>query len=295
MGLRTIEKGSVRDFVQHSGFKYREIDGHMDGTIDSVEEQSDEPLVPAVERTHRILWELHMASPQGIGASKLAEKLDLPRSSAYRLVRSLKVLGYLSETGVGGRLTLGPSILDIARSAFRSHDLVSVARPYLTRLSSICGQTVKLSAERGNEVEVLDCVESPHPFRLSARIGSRFPITAGAASKVLLAYMPETLQSRVLDEPLPRFTENSITDRNTMAKCLLEIRRDGVATDDEEHAPGIRALAAPVFDSLGRCIAAVSIAYLAASNPASSDLATWEIHLRRCVQEIRDALVGVSS
>lgn len=264
----------------------------MDVDTEWTEKPADEPLVPAVERTHRILWELHMASPQGLGASQLAEKLGLPRSSAYRLVRSLKALGYLAESGTGGRFTLGPSILDIARSAFRAHDLVSVARPYLTRLSSICGQTVKLSAERGNEVEVLDCVESPHPFRLSAKIGSRFPITAGAASKVLLAHMPETLRSRLLEGPLPEYTDNSITDGRVMADCLLQIRQSGVAFDNEEHAPGIRAIAAPVFDSLGRCVAAVSIAYLAASAPATSDLETWEIHLRHCVADIRSALLG---
>ncbi len=264
----------------------------MDTETEEVKDDQNEPLVPAVERTHRILWELHMASPHGLGASELAEKLGLPRSSAYRLVRSLKSLGYLIEAGNGGGFTLGPSILDIARSAFRAHDLVSVSRPFLTRLSSICGQTVKLSAERGNEVEVLDCVESTHPFRLSAQIGSRFPITAGAASKVLLAHMPETLRSRLLEDPLPKYTEHSITDKKTMTDCLLQIRKDGIAYDNEEHAPGIRALAAPVFDSLGRCVAAVSIAYMAASKPESSDLATWEIHLSRCVADIRQALLG---
>ena len=243
-------------------------------------------VVPAVARMHEILWHLHLSAPDGRTAGELCAALRYPRSSTYRLIRSMKDLGYVSESPVDRKLRLGPVILDIARAAFRMSDLVSTAKPHLKRLGEITGQTVKLSVERGTEVEVLDCVQSRNPFHLAVSIGARFPITAGAASKVLFAYQPEELVRRILSRELPRYTENTICDPDEMRDRLLEIRREAFAVDNEEHAAGVRAIAAPVFDSIGRCIAAVSIAYLSASEPTSSDLETWRIQLKRCTQAV---------
>lgn len=242
--------------------------------------------VPAVKRMHEILWKLHLSAPEGKTAGQLCVELDYPRSSTYRLIRSMKELGYISESSTDRTLRLGPVILDIARAAFRMTDLVSAARVHLKRLSESTGQTAKLSVERGTEVEVLDCVRSSNPFHIAVSVGSRFPITAGAASKVLLAYQPEELVSRILNSELTQYTGNTICDPDLMRDTLLEIRREGIAYDNEEHAAGVRAIAAPVFDSIGRCIAAVSIPWLSASDVSDSDLETWEIQLRRCTAAI---------
>jgi DNA-binding IclR family transcriptional regulator len=95
---------------------------------------------------------------------------------------------------------------------------------------------------------------------LAASIGESFPLHAGAASKVLLAFMPEPQRNLVLAGNLAAHTPRTVTNAATMRAELARIRRLGWAEDRGEYSLSVRAVAAPVRDATGRLLGAISIA-----------------------------------
>ena len=82
-------------------------------------------------------------------------------------------------------------------------------------------------------------------------------IFAGAVGKVFLASM-ETEQSSKLIETkgLPRYTENSIVDKEMYYRELQRVKEQGYAVDNEEYILGVRAVAAPIM-GLGQLRSAI--------------------------------------
>ena len=97
-------------------------------------------------------------------------------------------------------------------------------------------------------------------MRALASPGARVPMHSSAVGKVLLAYMPPSAQAPMLEKmKLERFTANTITGRDRFAKTLVEIRKLGFSFDDEEHAIGLRCVAAPIFNEAREAIAGISL------------------------------------
>jgi IclR family acetate operon transcriptional repressor len=97
-------------------------------------------------------------------------------------------------------------------------------------------------------------------MRAITGVGGRVLLHSSGAGKVLLAHMENARLQRLLATmDLPRETPRTITDRGRLEAALDETRILGYAIDDEEHALGLRCVAAPLFDELGRTVAAVSI------------------------------------
>jgi len=77
--------------------------------------------------------------------------------------------------------------------------------------------------------------------------------------KVHLAYGDKALRNRVTSRRLDKFTERTITDPDALAKELENVRMQGYAIDDEEISRGLTCIGAPIFDSNGAVIAALSL------------------------------------
>ena len=83
---------------------------------------------------------------------------------------------------------------------------------------------------------------------------------SSGSGKALLANMEPARRQRILGTmALPRETQRTITDRGRLEAELEKLRVLGYAVDDEEHALGLRCVAAPVFDEFGRAVAAISV------------------------------------
>jgi DNA-binding IclR family transcriptional regulator len=94
------------------------------------------------------------------------------------------------------------------------------------------------------------------------------PIHAGAASKLLLAYMDAPALEQWLSRPLTAYTSRTITDPKRLRSEVVRIRRQGWAQDNGENAPGVQAFAAPIFARGGEMLAALSIPFLAGTDAA---------------------------
>jgi len=181
-----------------------------------------------------------------LGVADLARALDVHKSTASRLAAALERTGFLTRVG---------KLIRLGSLALRSFDLVATMQPAMEKLSQRTGETVNLAVADG--ADVLNVAEVPSTYILSSSggwIGRRTRPHAVANGKVLLAY-------GVLRPPavLERYTPRTVTSLDTLAAELAGVRANGYATAVAELEEGLVAVAAPVFDPAGTCIAALSI------------------------------------
>jgi IclR family acetate operon transcriptional repressor len=122
------------------------------------------------------------------------------------------------------------------------------------------GETVNLAVEDQSEAIYLGQVECRQMMRAFARPGARVPLHCSSVGKALLSAMPDGELSRVLHQTgLPRVTIKTKISVAALRCDLQAARERGYSIDDEEHAVGLRCIAAAVFDEAGEAIAAISL------------------------------------
>ena len=196
----------------------------------------------------------------------VAAAASLPRPTARRILLTLEELGYVRAAGGGFELT--PRVLDLGMSYVLSRGLWEIARPHMEQLVARTRESSSVAQLDGSDIVYVARVAVPKIVTLAVTIGTRFPALATSLGKVLLAALAPGEAERVLTEP----TRSGITPRwqpdpDERAAALREVRARGWALTDEQLAPGIRSVAAPLRDGDGQVIAALNVTVHAAETP----------------------------
>ncbi len=191
----------------------------------------------------------------------IASRLKLPESTTYRYVTTLKSYGLIEEDTKPGYYCLGLEVLRLAEVVRKRLSIVEIALPIMKNLLRETEETILLTTIFEQKAICVERVESKHSLRLSFERGKVMFLHAGASAKILLAYLDDDQQDRIIkDIGLPRFTENTITDPEVLKADLKNIRKNGFAISSEEVDPGACAIAAPILNGRGKIIAGLSIA-----------------------------------
>jgi IclR family pca regulon transcriptional regulator len=217
----------------------------------------------SVERGLAILGCFTPARPV-LGIADIADGLGMSRSTTHRYVITLVALGYL-ERSASRKYRLGLRIIDLGMSALNSTGLREHSRPYLEELRERTSYTVNVAVLDGSEILY---VERARGFRrgqgkidFGLAPGSRLPAYCTAMGKLLLAHLPMHEQRNVLGEmKLAKRGPNTITNKKDLRAELEQIREMGMAVNDQELAPGLYAIAAPVREESHDVVAAVNMA-----------------------------------
>lgn len=192
------------------------------------------------------------------GVTDLASELGMPKSVAHRILRELAAGELLVQSESRGTYRLGPEVVRLGRAATQT-SVVMAARPYLERLVHATQESSTLAILQGIRGVWMDHFEGPQHLRFAVSVGESFPLHAGACGKVMLAFQPEELVAKVLEAPMRRYTDTTITDPAQLRTHLEEIRRLGYATSDSEMSPGSRGVAAPVWGAKDTVVGAVMV------------------------------------
>ncbi|MDF9406850.1 IclR family transcriptional regulator [Pelotomaculum isophthalicicum JI] len=204
---------------------------------------------PLVYKVFSILDEVANA-PSLLGISDLSRKLNISKSTVYGITRALTELDVLCQEQETKRFRLGSKLFHLGNQALGGMDLRAVARPLMEDLSKRFRETVFLGTFDGERITIIEKADSPAELKISAPIGTRIPIYAGAAGKVFLAGLSEHEVKKLLEEkPIRQFTENSITDPGKYLDELQNVRQLGFATDFEEYIRGVNAICIPLPNS----------------------------------------------
>ena len=217
------------------------------------------PLVPAVDRAIRILDALRRA-PRARGISDLARALGLNKATVRDILLTLEHHGLVERDPSTARFRLGYGLYAYTSALGQGSDLTAVARPFLRGLVERTGETALLGLLDGERILIVDKEEPPSALKISAPVGRRLPLHAGAFGKVLLADLDSARLERLLAErPPPAFTVRSVVEPGAFRAMLRLVRRQGYAVDDEEYLDGVRAASAPVREANRGTVAALTV------------------------------------
>jgi len=196
----------------------------------------------------------------------VAAATGLARPTARRILLTLEQMGYVRAANGGFELT--PRVLDLGMTYVLSRNLWEVARPHMEGLVSRTHESSSIAQLDGSDIVYVARVAVPKIIALAVTIGTRFPAMQTSLGKVMLAALPPAEAERVLAEP----SRSGITARwqpagAERAAALREVRARGWALTDEQLAPGIRSIAAPLRDGEGEVIAALNVTVHAAETP----------------------------
>ncbi len=209
------------------------------------------------------LLEILAEAPDGRGVTELARDLGVHKSSASRLLATLRGSGLVEVRAASGRFELGAGFLRLAARVVRDLDLPRLARPYLQELARRSGETANVSVRRGHSRVCIEEIESQNPVRMVAGVGHSYPLYAGAPSKVLLAWLREPEVEEIL-RSMPADAHRTAEQRRAgMLAELAEVRDRGYALSFEENIPGASSVAVPIRSHLGLVTAALSVAGVA--------------------------------
>ncbi|MGZ4700989.1 MAG: IclR family transcriptional regulator [Ilumatobacteraceae bacterium] len=212
----------------------------------------------AVARALAVLTTFTFADPV-LGVSELGRRVHLPKSTVHRLLSILVEEGFVERTP-DDRYRLSLKLYEIGQEVVSTRVLRQVGHVPLEKLHNDSSEAAHLAVLSGPDVVYLDRLESPQMMGMFTRVGRRRSAHATSSGKVLLAYGSQAAVDEAVAGGLPRLGPRTVTTRTRLNQVLAEVRKAGYAISTDESAPGVVSIAAPIFDRLGVCVAAVSVA-----------------------------------
>ncbi|TCJ20135.1 IclR family transcriptional regulator [Rubrobacter taiwanensis] len=223
------------------------------------------------------------------GVTEIANELDIHKSTAYRLLTTLRDRGLVEQDAATEKYRLGFGLVLLASSVTAELDLMRCARSVCERLSDETGETVTLAVLEDDDAVVVHQSISRSSALNVDWTGRHTPLHATAAGKLFLLNMPEDQRRRILKRPLERYTERTIVDPAELERQLAEAEERGYAYTVEELEVGLSAVGAPIRYSDGRVVAAVSVSGPAFRLPEEQLPGLGE-RLKRAADEISHCL-----
>jgi DNA-binding IclR family transcriptional regulator len=200
-------------------------------------------------------------SNEDLSLADMGKKLDLNKSTSYRLLRTLERHRFAEKDFGTGKYRLGSKLLELGARAVARFDLVTIGRPYLEKLSAQTGETAHLGVLCDHEVVSMAAANGRHALRMSVTVGGKAPVHCSSLGKAILALLPENEVDMIVRKyGLKAYTRNTITRRSDLKAELAQIRTRGFAIDDQELEEGLKCIGAAVQDYSGTVVAALSVA-----------------------------------
>lgn len=221
----------------------------------------------SVATAARMLREFGKGDTQ-LGVSQLARRTGVGKSTAHRVVWTLVSEGLLEKVADTGLFRLTATMRNLGVSAETAQSLHQAATGPLDKLRAVTEGTLHVAILDGTDVLYVERRESPTALQVFNRVGGRNASHVTSTGKVLLAFLPQEEQQRVVETMrLTRKTPATITSRTLFLEHLHQVRRQGFAENKYESEPGMMSIAAPIRDRTGRVVAALSIAKVPDGRP----------------------------
>ena len=211
----------------------------------------------------------------------LRRHLGMPSSSLNRILRGLERAGYVLRDEAGS-YRLGIGAVRLGDRARASLDLPGIVDAELRALAQATSELVLFAVAEpalGTALYIA-AVDSPQRLRVTAELGTRVPLTAGATARSLLAFAPEALREQVLARPREPLAQGTLLNEAEIRGRLDLIRANGWGISWQETFDGAWALAAPILDAGGNALASIGVAAPISRHSGEVEKATRQALLR---------------
>ena len=221
--------------------------------------KTDETSSTAIERAMGI-FEVVAGRKSGLTLSEICRHLEIPKSSASYLLRTLKNLGYLNLDAATGKYRLGLKVMSLGQRVEIGTDVKEAALPVLQKLVERTNLTAHLAVLDHGEAVYVVKVEPRSFIQMDTWVGKRMQVNSTGVGKAIAAYLRQTeVEAIIKQHGMKKRTAKTITAAATFWRELEKVRARGYAIDDEENSLGARCVAVAVFDSLGNAVAAIGV------------------------------------
>lgn len=223
--------------------------------------------VQSVDRAMMLLEALG-ADECGNRLTDLATRTGLSPSTTHRLLTTLEHRRFVHFDPDDGMWHVGRQAFWIGSTFMRKRNFVGPALPFMRRLRDQTRETVNLGVPEQGEMVLINQVVSREITRAVSRVGGRSPMVASGMGKAILSsYTNGDVSAVVAARGMLRLTPKTLIRRRDLDAQLDAVRRDGYAIDDEEFVPGIRCVAAAIYDDRGDALGAISVSTLPSRMP----------------------------
>jgi IclR family KDG regulon transcriptional repressor len=213
--------------------------------------------VTSVERALSIL-ELLASKHQGLSTSAISRSTQLPKSSTSYLLRTLVGRGYVRRDEETGNHTLGIRVLSLGGQAMQGMALREIAIPHLRSIVDRTRLGAHLAILDHGDAVYIERIESPGFIKMDIWVGRRVAPQITAVGKALICHLePAIVQEISARHRVSAASSKTILSLSRLFEELAITRQRGYAVDDEEHAVGVRCVAAPVYAASGEVVAAL--------------------------------------
>lgn len=200
---------------------------------------------------------------EGMSVTDIADRINIPKSSAHRLLKSLKENNFIIQLDDSKKYSISYKLLSLTNNITESQGLTNSAKIPMRNLADTMNKTIALNVMEGDSIVCIHFEESKDTPMFMIRRGFEMPLHATSAGKVFLAFMNKEKAEDVFSRNKSnKMTERTITDINTLLDELRDVRKNGFAKSDEELQIGVEGVACPIFDYYGKVIASVSFTTL---------------------------------
>ncbi|MBB1274655.1 MULTISPECIES: DNA-binding transcriptional regulator KdgR [Psychromonas] len=201
-----------------------------------------------------------LGEQKNIGVSELSQRLMMSKATTYRFLQTMKTLGYVAQEEEADRYALTLKLFELGAKSLEYVDLIGLADKEMRFISEQTNEALHLGALDDDSIIYIHKIDSNYSLRMQSRIGRRNPLYSTAIGKVLLAereqaFIRDTL-SRVT---FIKHTEKTLENTEQLIAELSLVKEQHYAQDNQEQEPGLRCIAAPIYDRFGTVIAGISI------------------------------------
>jgi IclR family KDG regulon transcriptional repressor len=218
--------------------------------------------IRSVQRALDLLGEFSVSEPE-LALNELSSRLDLSVSTTYRLLVTLEGNGYVERNPKTGRYRLGVACLVLGTLCSGQFNFEERVLPILVTLRDECRETVHLGVldRAAMEVVYVGKLDALLPIgTMGSKVGARVRADCTALGKCMLAHVPPpVVREFYTTHGLRPLTANTITDVDRLMGVLAETKAKGYGIDNVEHEPGVKCVAAPVWNHENKVIGAISV------------------------------------
>lgn len=197
-----------------------------------------------------------------IGVSELSQRLMMSKATTYRFLQTMKMLGYICQQGETDKYSLTLKMFELGSKSLEWVDMINVAEKEMRVISEETNETIHLGALDHGSIIYIHKIDSSFSLRMHSRVGRRNPLHTTAIGKVLLAEREEKfVREQLAEVEFVKSTENTLENIEQLIDELSKVKQQHFGEDNEEQEPGLRCIAAPVYDRFGTVIAGVSISF----------------------------------
>ena len=203
----------------------------------AAEQKNTTSTIKLVDKTLEVL-EAFSELNDGINLSSLSEKLNMHKSTVYRLLQVFKQRGYVEQKQKNGKYRLGLAAYRVGQNIVSNMDLLSMARPVMEKLVREHNETVYLALPCGQRALMFENIDSLHPVNVMSLKGRHYPLSECAAGDMLLAFGTTPGEENLC----PPFQEDA---------RLAMLKQQGYSIDADRLGQGVVSLAVPLLSAEG--------------------------------------------